>query len=104
MIIRIFIGPSWAEALPRGDYDFYETPRIGEGIAIGEGDLWLAGRILDVAHRLADGTSADVALLIPALAQVRRGEEDLPGVLLDQATDPNAGNIERFTVRSRPWG
>ncbi len=104
MIIRIFIGPSWAEALPHGDYDFYETPRIGEGIAIGEGELWLAGRILDVTHRLAHGTSADVALLIPALAQVRRGQEDLPGALLDQATDPSAGKIESSIIRSRPWG
>lgn len=90
MIVRVFEGSGWADAVERGDFDFDEVPRAGEVLAIGDGDRWYAARVLGIVHRIADGATADIALLVDDVREGPRGAEALPLVLLDDTASGEA--------------
>lgn len=100
MIVRVFAGASWSGASVHGDHDFDEVPRVGEVLAFG-GDAWEVGTVQAIAHRVADGETADVALLVSPLRQGRRAYEALPVDLLDQE---EAGDPVVPATPHRPWG
>jgi hypothetical protein len=104
MIIRIFTGAGWTGAAEYGDYDFDQVPRIGEALAFGDETAWDVARVLDVAHRLSDGDTADVALLIERVRQAQRGNEMLPAALLDETWAEEAPVADADTATPAPKG
>ena len=84
MLVRIFMGASWAAADRQEDYEFDALPAVGHKLAIAYDDGWEVATVRDIVHRLTDPeTAADIAVLVSVPVASGNAADALPLAGLD---------------------
>lgn len=110
MLVRIFMGATWAAAREQGDYVFDIPPAVGDKLAIALTDAWTVAVVRDVAHRITDPQeAADMAILISDALKGGHPSDPLPLRELDAASAahdaPPATRPAAAAPRTPgPWG